>query len=141
MQTKNVSTVYGAHNSFSNLAAALGYSSCFLSALNLVAKQEGIKLPSDVKCDAHVSIGPPSSGSSPFAIAVDLTISSSGSGEQDNQSLQKAVDQAHKVRLASGREWCGRKGFLRPFIGSRRIHLYSSSTVLVGLPILECYGE
>jgi osmotically inducible protein OsmC len=76
---------------------ALGYSSCFLSALNLVAGQEKITLPSNVACEAHVSIGPPSQGPKPFAIAVDLIITSDASSSEEKKKLQEAVEKAHEV--------------------------------------------
>lgn len=69
--------------SLSTLSAALGYSVCFHSALNLVAGKEKIKLPGNVKVEAHVSIGPPSEGPKPFAIAVDLIVTSDAKGGEE----------------------------------------------------------
>lgn len=77
--------------------AALGYSACFLSALNLSASQEKIKLPGNVKCIAHVDIGPPASGNNPFGLAVHLKISSDAKGGEDKKNLEKAVEKAHQV--------------------------------------------
>ncbi|KAG9091880.1 Vacuolar protein-sorting-associated protein 28 [Ceratobasidium sp. 370] len=49
---------------------ALGYSSCFLGALQLVAKNKNVKLSDDVKIKAAVSIGEASGG---FGIGVEIT--------------------------------------------------------------------
>ncbi|KAG8781774.1 hypothetical protein FRC12_021539 [Ceratobasidium sp. 428] len=49
---------------------ALGYASCFLGALQLVAKNKNVKLSEDVKIKAAVSIGEASGG---FGIGVELT--------------------------------------------------------------------
>ncbi|UZJ55177.1 hypothetical protein CBS101457_004497 [Exobasidium rhododendri] len=76
---------------------ALGYAACFLSALNLVAGKEKIKLPGNVKCEAHVSIGPPSEGPKPFAIAVDLIITSDAKAGEEKKTLEGAVQKAHEV--------------------------------------------
>ncbi|QRW04064.1 hypothetical protein RhiLY_03063 [Ceratobasidium sp. AG-Ba] len=54
----------------SGAAVSLGYSSCFLGALQLVAKNKGVKLSEDVKIKAAVSIGEASGG---FGIGVELT--------------------------------------------------------------------
>ncbi|KAF8604209.1 OsmC-like protein [Ceratobasidium sp. AG-I] len=51
---------------------ALGYASCFLGALQLVAKNKKAKLSDDVKIKAAVSIGE-AKGSGGFGISVDLT--------------------------------------------------------------------
>lgn len=80
---------------------ALGYSSCFLSALNLGARTNKLKLPENVKCDAHVSIGPPAQGSNPFAISVDLFISSDAKDASEKEVLEQAVKIAHEVRRSA----------------------------------------
>ncbi|KAG8682753.1 hypothetical protein FRC08_014751 [Ceratobasidium sp. 394] len=49
---------------------ALGYSSCFLGALQLVAKNKNVKLSDDVKIKAAVSLGEASGG---FGIGVEIT--------------------------------------------------------------------
>ncbi|ELU40727.1 OsmC domain-containing protein [Rhizoctonia solani AG-1 IA] len=51
---------------------ALGYASCFLGALQLVAKNKNVKLSDDVKIKAAVSIGEVK-GSGGFGIGVELT--------------------------------------------------------------------
>lgn len=76
---------------------ALGYSACFLSALNLVAGKEKIKLPGNVKVEAKVSIGPPAEGPKPFAIAVDLIVTSDAKGGEEKKKLEEAVEKAHEV--------------------------------------------
>lgn len=81
--------------------SALGYSACFLSALNLSASQAKIKLPDNVKCAAHVDIGPPASGNNPFGLAVHLKVSSDAKGGEDKKNLEKAVEKAHQVYCTS----------------------------------------
>ncbi|KAG8707301.1 hypothetical protein FRC09_001917 [Ceratobasidium sp. 395] len=49
---------------------ALGYASCFLGALQLVAKNKNVKLWNDVKIKAAVSLGEASGG---FGIGVEIT--------------------------------------------------------------------
>lgn len=51
---------------------ALGYASCFLAALQLVAKNNKAKLSDDVKIKAAVSLGE-AKGSGGFGIGVELT--------------------------------------------------------------------
>ncbi|KAB5596188.1 Vacuolar protein sorting-associated protein 28 [Ceratobasidium theobromae] len=51
---------------------ALGYASCFLGALQLVAKNKNVKLSNDVKIKAAVSFGEVK-GSGGFGIGVELT--------------------------------------------------------------------
>lgn len=75
---------------------AMGYAACFLSALNLVTSQAKSSIPKDTKCEAHVSIGPPSEGKKPFAIAVELVIKASAQGK-DLDNLKSLVDKAHDV--------------------------------------------
>lgn len=62
-----------------------------------MAGKEKITLPGNVKCEAHVSIGPPSEGPKPFAIAVDLIISSDAKGGEEKKKLEEAVEKAHEV--------------------------------------------
>ncbi|PWN33447.1 OsmC-like protein [Meira miltonrushii] len=76
---------------------ALGYASCFLSALNLSAGNHKIPLPANVKVDAEVDIGPPASGPNPFGIAVRLIVSSDAKGGEEKKNLEKATEKAHEI--------------------------------------------
>lgn len=60
-------------------------------------------MPANVKAEAHVSIGPPSEGPKPFAIAVDLIITSDAKGAEEKKKLQDAVEKAHEVRARMAR--------------------------------------
>ncbi|MCO5585247.1 hypothetical protein L7F22_039180 [Adiantum nelumboides] len=80
---------------------ALGYASCFLSALNLSAGKNKIPLPKNVKVDAEVDIGPPASGPNPFGIAVRLIVSSDAKGGEEKKNLEKATEKAHEVSIYS----------------------------------------
>jgi lipoyl-dependent peroxiredoxin len=79
---------------------SLGYSACFLSALNLTARSNGITLPPNVRIEAQVSIGKPESEEEhgpPFGIAVDLHVKSDAKNEAHRQTLEEAVHKAHEV--------------------------------------------
>jgi osmotically inducible protein OsmC len=80
---------------------ALGYSACFLSAVNHVAGSEKIKLPDNVIVEAHVSIGTPSEGPKPFALAVELLVTSDAKGAEEKKKLQEVVEKAHEVSAIS----------------------------------------
>ena len=69
---------------------AAGYSACFDSALNLVARQARQKIESEVI--AEVSIGKDTDGG--FKIAVVLNVSISGVTQEE---AEKLVKQAHEV--------------------------------------------
>lgn len=70
---------------------AAGYAACFLGALQFVANQEKVKLPSDANISAIVGIGPIPQG---FGIEVALTIALPGIERAQAQSL---VEKAHQV--------------------------------------------
>lgn len=70
---------------------AVGYSACFIGAMNVVAAQEKIKLPADLHVDSQVDLGKKGQG---YAIAVTLNVVLPG---MDQASADKLVEQAHHV--------------------------------------------
>ncbi|SEI89344.1 Ohr subfamily peroxiredoxin [Arcticibacter tournemirensis] len=80
----------GAYTNPEQLFAA-GYAACFDSALNLVARNQKIKLK-DTSVTASVSIGQNSEGG--FSLAVDLAVSIP---EIERETAQKLLETAHQV--------------------------------------------
>lgn len=80
----------GAYTNPEQLFAA-GYAACFDSALNLVARNQKIKLK-DTSVTASVSIGQNSEGG--FSLAVDLAVSIP---EIEQETAQKLLETAHQV--------------------------------------------
>lgn len=72
---------------------AAGYSACFIGAMKAVGPRIQIKVPDDVAIDARVSLGPTEGGAA-YGIAVKLTISLPGLGDEQKRKL---VDTAHQV--------------------------------------------
>ena len=72
---------------------AAGWSSCFLSAIKLVAAQSKVRLPLDVAVDAEVDLGPIREGAA-YGIAARLNISLPG---MDRAQAQQLIDAAHQV--------------------------------------------
>ncbi|MEL0635574.1 organic hydroperoxide resistance protein [Marinomonas sp. TI.3.20] len=70
---------------------AAGYSACFIGALQLVASQQKVTLPTETSIDASVSIGPIEHG---FGIAAKLVVNIPG---LDKTLAEKLVDDAHQV--------------------------------------------
>ncbi|MDO5653897.1 MAG: organic hydroperoxide resistance protein [Brachymonas sp.] len=70
---------------------AVGYSACFLGAMNAAAAKQGVKLPDNRSVDSEVDIGPTSKG---FGIAVRMKISLPG---MDRAQAQAVVDAAHQI--------------------------------------------
>ena len=70
---------------------AAGWSTCFLSAIKLVAGKKRIALPPDVAIDAEVDLGT-THGS--FQLAARLNVSLPG---VERQAAQALVDAAHQV--------------------------------------------
>ncbi|WP_133010930.1 organic hydroperoxide resistance protein [Marinomonas flavescens] len=70
---------------------AAGYSACFIGALQLVASQQKVTLPTETSIDASVSIGPIEHG---FGIAANLVVNIPG---LDKTLAEKLVDDAHQV--------------------------------------------
>jgi lipoyl-dependent peroxiredoxin len=68
---------------------AAGYSSCFDGALNLVAKQSGIKLK-DTSITAHVNFN--HAGNSDFSLTVKLDVELPG---VDEKTALELIDKAH----------------------------------------------
>ncbi|MVX36871.1 organic hydroperoxide resistance protein [Myroides sp. LoEW2-1] len=80
----------GAYTNPEQLFAA-GYAACFDSALNLVARNQKIKLK-DTSVTASVNIGQNSEGG--FSLAVDLAVSIP---EIERETAQKLLETAHQV--------------------------------------------
>ncbi|CAD6888809.1 unnamed protein product [Tilletia controversa] len=70
---------------------ASGYASCFLSALQLVAREAKIKLPEDLAIHADVTIA---KGDDGFALSAVLT---GKSDKMPKDELKKLLHEAHKV--------------------------------------------
>jgi len=68
---------------------AVGWSSCFLSAIKLVAVKSKVKLPPDVAVDAEVDLG---TTDGHYFIQARLNVSLPGI---DRETAQKLVDGAH----------------------------------------------
>jgi lipoyl-dependent peroxiredoxin len=72
---------------------ASGYAACYLSALNLVARQGKIALSADTKVASTVGIGPNDAGEG-FKLDIDLTLSGTGLAMDEALALAEA---AHRV--------------------------------------------
>ena len=70
---------------------AAGWSTCFLSAVKLVAGKKRISLPADVAIDAEIDLG---TTGGVFGLAARLNVSLPGI---DHQAAQALVDAAHQV--------------------------------------------
>ena len=70
---------------------AAGWSTCFLSAIKLVAGKKKIPLPADVAIDADVDLG---TTHGVFGLAARLKVSLPG---MERQAAQALVDAAHQV--------------------------------------------
>src|SRR5215475_6919622 len=70
---------------------AAGWSTCFLSAIKLVAGKKRISLPADVAIDAEIDLG---TTHDVFGLAARLNVSLPGI---DHQAAQALVDAAHQV--------------------------------------------
>jgi lipoyl-dependent peroxiredoxin len=68
---------------------AVGWSSCFLSAIKLVAARTKVKLPPDVAVDAEVDLG---TTDGHYSIQARLSVTLPGI---DHETAQKLVDGAH----------------------------------------------
>ncbi|KAK0569988.1 hypothetical protein OC861_000438 [Tilletia horrida] len=68
-----------------------GYAACFLSALQLVARESKVKLPDDLAINADVTIANNGDG---FELAVVLT---GKSDKIDKAELEKLLHEAHKI--------------------------------------------
>jgi len=72
---------------------AAGYSACFLSALQFVARSEKIKVPDDAAIEASVDIGQDANGPG-FGIAVELMVRLPG---VDHATAESLMQKAHMV--------------------------------------------
>jgi len=70
---------------------AAGWSTCFLSAIKLVAGKKRISLPADVATDAEIDLGTTHGA---FGLAARLNVSLPG---MDRQAAQALVEAAHQV--------------------------------------------
>ena len=70
---------------------AAGWSTCFLSAIKLVAAKKRIALPPDVAVDAEVDLGTEQGN---YGLAARLNVSLPG---LERQAAQALVDAAHQV--------------------------------------------
>ena len=70
---------------------AAGWSSCFLSALKLVASQEKVRLPQDAAVDAEVDLG---TTDGEYFLQARLNVSLPGI---DRETAEKLVDGAHET--------------------------------------------
>lgn len=74
--------------------SALGYSACFLSALQAAARGSEYKLPEDTEVHADVSLGVPE-GSTGFALAANLVVKGSFP-EAEKKTVEELVQKAHE---------------------------------------------
>lgn len=70
---------------------AVGWSACFIGAMQLAARKFGIRLPDDVAVDTDVSLGKTAGGAN-YALAARLTVSLPG---LDDAHKRQLVDEAH----------------------------------------------
>jgi len=68
---------------------AVGWSSCYLSAIKIVAARQKVKLPPDVAVDAEVDLGTTNGG---YFIQARLNVGLPGI---DRETAQKIVEGAH----------------------------------------------
>jgi Ohr subfamily peroxiredoxin len=68
---------------------AAGYSACFLSAMQFVAKRDKLSIPADASVHGAVGIGPIAAG---FSIEVDMEIRRPG---LDRAAAETLVERAH----------------------------------------------
>jgi Ohr subfamily peroxiredoxin len=71
----------------------VGYSACFMGAMQIAARQLGIKFPADTAIDARVSLGK-TAGDASYALGVTLSISLPG---LDADVKRRLVDAAHQT--------------------------------------------
>ena len=71
----------------------VGYSACFMGAMQIAARQLGIKFPADTAIDARVSLGK-TAGDASYALGVTLSISLPG---LDADQKRRLVDAAHNT--------------------------------------------
>jgi Ohr subfamily peroxiredoxin len=72
---------------------ALGYSACFIGAIQVAAGKLKVKLPEDTSVDAEVDLGK-TNGGADFQLAVRLNVSVPG---LDQDVRQQLIDAAHQI--------------------------------------------
>ena len=72
---------------------ALGYSACFIGAIQVAAGKQKVKLPEDTSVEAEVDLGKVNGGAD-FQLAVRLSVSIPGLDEAAKKQL---VDAAHQM--------------------------------------------
>ena len=70
----------------------IGYSACFIGAMQIAGTNLGIKVPDDVAIDASVSLGKTDGGAA-YGLAVKMAISLPGLDAQQKQQLVEAAHQ------------------------------------------------
>jgi len=70
----------------------VGYSACFIGAMQIAGTSIGVKVPDDVAIDARVTLGKTEGGAS-YALGVKLAISLPGLGEDEKKQLVAAAHQ------------------------------------------------
>ena len=71
---------------------AVGWSSCFLSAMKLVAHRSKVRLPNDAAVDAEIDLGTTADGQ--YLLGARLNVSLPGI---DAETAQRIVDGAHQT--------------------------------------------
>ena len=72
---------------------AVGYSACFMGAMQIVGAAQKIRLPADTAVDASVSLGRTENDTA-YGLAVTLSVSLPG---LDREQAQRLVDGAHQA--------------------------------------------
>ncbi|MDR9753178.1 organic hydroperoxide resistance protein [Pseudomonas sp. SZMC_28357] len=72
---------------------ALGYSACFIGAIQVAAGKQKVKLPEDTSVEAEVDLGKVNGGAD-FQLAVRLNVSIPG---LDDAAKKQLVDAAHEI--------------------------------------------
>ena len=72
---------------------ALGYSACFIGAIQVAAGKQKVKLPEDTSVEAEVDLGKVNGGVD-FQLAVRLNVSIPG---LDDAAKKQLVDAAHEI--------------------------------------------
>ena len=93
LQVRVPKAMGGANDDFTNPEQifAAGYAACFDSALNLVIRQQKIKI-GETAVTANVSIGPAENGA--FGLAVELAVNVPGVSAEEAQQL---AERAHQI--------------------------------------------
>jgi osmotically inducible protein OsmC len=70
----------------------VGYSACFIGAMQIAGQRLQIKVPADLSVDASVSLGKTDGGAA-YALAVKMTITLPGLDDAQKQQLVEAAHQ------------------------------------------------